>query len=93
MFQVNEYFDGKVKSLGYETSEGRATIGIMAPGEYEFGTSSKEIMKVTSGQMKVKLPGQSNWQVFKANDIFEIEPGKKFQLIIEEPCSYLCLYR
>lgn len=41
MFKINEYFDGKVKSIAFETTECPATIGVMAKGEYEFGTSSK----------------------------------------------------
>ena len=49
MFKTNEYFDGKVMSIGLESAEGRATIGVMAKGEYEFGTSTIEIMTVTSG--------------------------------------------
>ena len=40
MFKVNEYFDGTVKSIAFGTAEGPATIGVMAPGEYEFGTAS-----------------------------------------------------
>ena len=44
MFKVNEYFDGKVKSLAFKTADGPATIGVMAPGEYEYGTSTVEIM-------------------------------------------------
>ena len=43
MFKVNEYFDGTVKSIAFGTAEGPATIGVMAPGEYEFGTSQREI--------------------------------------------------
>jgi uncharacterized protein YaiE (UPF0345 family) len=35
MFKVNEYFDGTVKSIAFGTAEGPATIGVMAPGEYE----------------------------------------------------------
>ena len=32
MFKVNEYFDGKVKSLAFKSMEGQATVGVMAPG-------------------------------------------------------------
>ena len=31
MFKVNEYFDGTVKSIAFEMTEGPATIGVMAP--------------------------------------------------------------
>ena len=62
MFKVNEYFDGTVKSIAFGTAEGPATIGVMAPGEYEFGTSQREIMHVVSGALTVKLPGRVNNQ-------------------------------
>ncbi|MFP3355023.1 pyrimidine/purine nucleoside phosphorylase, partial [Pseudoalteromonas sp. SIMBA_153] len=34
MFQVNEYFNGTVKSIAFAGEEGPATVGVMAPGEY-----------------------------------------------------------
>lgn len=93
MFKVNEYFEGKVKSIAFNTEDGPATIGVMAEGEYEFSTSSKEIMTVITGRMIVKLPGSSEWKEFKAGQSFEVPPGQKFQLKIPGDTSYLCLYR
>jgi purine/pyrimidine-nucleoside phosphorylase len=93
MYKVNEYFDGKVKSIAFEMPEGPATIGVMAKGEYEFGTSQKEFMTVTSGKMTVKLPGSNEWNVFAQNETFIVEANKKFQLKIDGDASYLCLYR
>jgi hypothetical protein len=93
MFKVNEYFGGKVKSLSFNTKEGPATAGVMAEGQYEFGTSQKEIMIVTTGAMKVKLPGSKEWKTFKPYDRFEVEANQKFQLDIGEDASYICLYR
>jgi uncharacterized protein YaiE (UPF0345 family) len=66
MFKVNEYFDGTVKSIAFEAPEGPATIGVMAPGEYEFGTAQREIMHVVSGALKAKLPNSGEWQDFAA---------------------------
>lgn len=40
MFKTNEYFDGNVKSIAFTAANGHATMGVMAPGEYEFGTST-----------------------------------------------------
>ncbi|OGD20378.1 MAG: hypothetical protein A2Y70_07390 [Candidatus Aminicenantes bacterium RBG_13_64_14] len=93
MFKVNEYFGGKVKSLAFKTPDGPATIGIMAPGEYEFGTSTVEIMTVVSGTLKVKLPGSDVWKDYKAGTNFTVEAGKKFQLKVAADAAYLCLYR
>ena len=54
MFKVNEYFDGTVKSIAFDMTAGPATIGVMAAGEYEFGTSQLEIMHVVAGALTVK---------------------------------------
>jgi uncharacterized protein YaiE (UPF0345 family) len=93
MFKTNEYFDGKVKSIGFSTDEGPATIGVMAPGEYEFGTSSREIMSVVSGSLTVKLPGSDDWNNFGAGSSFTVEKDRKFQLKVAIDTAYLCLYR
>jgi len=93
MFKTNEYFGGKVKSIAFTTKECPATIGVMAPGEYEFGTSTVEHITVTSGKLTVRLPGSSEWKDFKPFDTFIVEKDKKFQLIVKEDSSYLCLYK
>jgi uncharacterized protein YaiE (UPF0345 family) len=93
MFSVNEYFEGRVKSLAFETEEGPATLGVMAAGEFEFGTSTVEIMQVVSGAMDVKLPGREEWQTFRAGERFRIEADQKFQLRIASDTAYLCLYK
>jgi len=93
MLKVNEYFDGKVKSIAFSVNGGPATAGVMAPGQYEFGTSSKEIMTVTAGSMNVKLPGAADWQTFKPFESFEVAANQKFQLDVPEDCAYICLYK
>lgn len=92
MLKVNEYFEGKVKSIGFQTSALPATVGVMAPGEYEFGTSQKEVMTVISGVLVVKLPGNQVWQTFNAGDDFEVSANSKFQLKVAVDTAYLCTY-
>jgi uncharacterized protein YaiE (UPF0345 family) len=93
MFKVNEYFDGTVKSIAFEALEGPATIGVMAPGEYEFGTAQREIMHVVSGALKAKLPNSGEWQDFAAGSRFEVPANSKFQLQVAVETAYLCEYR
>jgi uncharacterized protein YaiE (UPF0345 family) len=93
MFPVNEYFGGKVKSIGFESASGRATVGVMAPGDYEFGTSTVEVMTVTSGMLTVRLPGGSDWRSYGTGESFEVGKGETFQLKVAAEASYLCLYR
>ena len=93
MFKVNEYFDGNVKSLAFETAEGPATIGVIAPGEYEFDTSSRELMMVVSGQLEALLPGEDSWRMFEEGASFEIASGQSFRVRTQAPAAYRCLYR
>ena len=93
MFKVNEYFGGKVKSLAFASPAGPATIGVMAPGEYEFGTSTLEIMQVVSGKLTVKLPGKKTWKSYGPGKTFAVPANEKFQLQVAEESAYLCLYK
>ena len=92
MLETNEYFEGKVKSIGFKTSTLPATVGVMVPGEYEFGTSQKETMTVVSGVLTVKLPGIDTWTTFNVGDSFIVEANEKFQLQVEVDTAYLCTY-
>lgn len=93
MFKTNEYFDGKVKSIAFETPDCPATIGVMAKGEYEFGTSTVEHMTVTSGKMTIKLPGSSEWKTYKEFETFIVDKNTKFQVKVDGDTSYRCLYK
>ncbi|GAK57716.1 UPF0345 protein CcarbDRAFT_0808 [Candidatus Vecturithrix granuli] len=93
MFKVNEYFDGKVKSIAFQTSEAPATIGVMAKGEYKFGTATIEYMTIITGKLTVKLPDSDEWKTYQVGDTFIVAKDKKFQLKVEEDSSYLCLYK
>lgn len=92
MLETNEYFDGKVKSIGFKTATLPATVGVMEPGEYEFGTSQKETMTVVSGALTVMLPGATGWQTFNQGDSFIVAANEKFQLKVEVASAYLCTY-
>ncbi|WP_339339420.1 pyrimidine/purine nucleoside phosphorylase [uncultured Oceanicoccus sp.] len=92
MFSVNEYFDGKVASIAFQTKTLPATVGVMAIGEFEFGTSQKETMTVVSGALTVKLPGSDDWKTFNAGEHFIVEANEKFQLKVAVETAYLCTY-
>ncbi len=73
--------------------EGPATIGVMAAGEYNFGTSSIEYMTVTSGELLVMLPGETAWKEYKPFETFVVEKGVTFKVKAQADTSYLCQYR
>ena len=93
MYKTNEYFDGKVKSIAFEDADGPATIGVMAAGEYEFGTSTVEFMTVTSGVMTVQQPNETEWKDYKEFETFRVEKDVKFKVKVEGDTSYRCLYK
>lgn len=92
MFTVNEYFDGNVKSIAFKTADLPATVGVMAPGEYTFGTSQREYMTVVSGALTVKLPGSDDWKTFQSGETFVVAANQSFDLKVEIDTAYLCKY-
>lgn len=93
MFQSNQYFEGKVASLALEGADKKATVGVMAAGEYEFGTSSIEIMTVISGEMDVLLPGESTYKTIKKFESFEVAKNVKFGVRTKSDTPYYCVYK
>ena len=65
----------------------------MAAGEYEFGTSTIEIITVISGTLTVKLPESTDWQNYSTGETFEVAAGKKFAVKVPEETAYLCTYK
>lgn len=92
MFKINQYFDGKVASIAFRGAGLPATVGVMAVGEYEFGTSQKETMTIVNGALTVRLPGSDNWQVFGEGEHFVVDAGQTFQLRVAVETAYLCTY-
>ena len=92
MFKTNEYFEGKVKSVAYENESGNYTIGVMADGEYEFGTSSNEEMTVVNGCLEALLPGESEWGNYPTGSTFHVPANVKFSVRAKGVTAYLCRY-
>lgn len=92
MFETNEYFDGKVKSIAFQTKTKPATVGVMAPGDYVFNTGDREKMIVVSGALTVKLPGAEKEQTFNAGESFDVPANSAFDVNVSVETAYLCLY-
>ena len=85
-------FDGGVKSIGFQGPASASSVGVMAPGEYEFGTSQNEVMTVISGELVVKLPGTDEFQSFPAGESFAVAANESFHLRVATDTAYLCTY-
>ncbi|WP_248723343.1 pyrimidine/purine nucleoside phosphorylase [Seonamhaeicola sp. ML3] len=91
MIKVNEYFEGNVKSLGLNNSQGNFTAGVLLQGTYEFNTESKEWMTLTSGKWELELPGEEK-KSYGVWESCEIPSGITFKVYVLEDSSYLCRY-
>ena len=92
MLKVNEYFEGKVKSIAVENAQGKSTVGVMDVGEFEFGTNTIEHMTVITGLLIVLLPNATEWKDYQAGETFVVPANTKFKLKVPQQTAYLCRY-
>ena len=91
--KANVYFEGKVTSRTVLFPDGtKKTLGIMLPGEYEFGTGDREIMEILAGKLEIQLPGSREWQKIQAGGSFEAPAHSKFRLKVSELADYCCSF-
>ena len=89
MLKHHLYFDGQVQSLGFERHGRQMTVGVIAPGEFHFGTDAGERMTVVSGELAIRK-GEAEWQIYPAGTQFEVAPKSGFDVRAAEPTAYLC---
>ncbi len=87
----NTYFNGAVQSLGFTHEKGEATLGVMEPGEYEFGTGAPERMDIISGTIEAKLPG-GEWQSYAGGQTFNVPGNSKFNVRARTQIAYACWF-
>lgn len=91
--EANVYFGGGVVSRTVIFEDGtKKTLGIMQPGEYEFGTGAPEVMEILSGKLTVKLPGSEAWVEVKGGESFDVPGNSKFTMKVTELSDYCCSF-
>lgn len=91
--KANIYHGGKVTSRTILFEDGtRKTLGIILPGEYEFGTDEKELMEILGGNLKALLPGSDNWEIYEAGQAFTVPASSRFIVSTDEVTDYCCSY-
>ncbi len=88
----NIYYDGKVQSLGLNTDEGYATVGVITPGSYTFSTDFEEHVTIITGTLKVKLPDE-DWRGVEKGEKYIVAPKFSFEVIADKHVSYICYYK
>ncbi|MUG29250.1 pyrimidine/purine nucleoside phosphorylase [Aeromonas salmonicida] len=90
MLKVNEYFDGNVKSIGFEQKGDKATVGVMEAGDYQFNTAAPERMTVVKGALTIQLADEDEWHTYSQGQSFEVAGHSSFKLEVKTPTAYLC---
>jgi uncharacterized protein YaiE (UPF0345 family) len=91
--KANIYFDGKVVSHKVTFADGAVkTLGVMLPGEYEFGVGASELMEIQAGELDVLLPGETAWRSIVAGQSFNVPADSKFKLKVKTVADYCCSY-
>ncbi len=91
--KANTYFDGQVTSRTVEFADGSTkSLGIMMPGEYEFGTGLAEIMEILAGDLLVSLPGSDEFVAYTGGQSFDVPANEKFQVKVSVLTDYCCHY-
>mmetsp|Transcript_3523 Transcript_3523/g.7585 ORF Transcript_3523/g.7585 Transcript_3523/m.7585 type:complete len:95 (-) Transcript_3523:194-478(-) len=86
------YFESKVQSLASERNGKKFSVGIIAAGEYHFGTDAAERMTVVSGMLTVKLDGTAEWIHYPAGTNFEVPAKSGFDVKASADTAYQCEY-
>ena len=91
--EANIYFDGKVTSRVVKFTDGtHKTLGIMMPGDFEFGTDQHELMEIQAGEMNVLLPNVDDWITITSGESFEVPANSSFKLQVKSVVDYCCSY-
>jgi uncharacterized protein YaiE (UPF0345 family) len=89
--KANVYFDGKCVSHTVLFPDGsRKTVGVIFPATLTFNTGAPEVMEVTGGRCRVRLPGQSDWKDYAAGESFAVPGQTAFDIEVLETLDYVC---
>lgn len=92
MYELKKYHGDRVMSLTYDTEDQSFSIGIISPGEYQFGSIRREIFTVTSGKIMSWVEGNGEWKSCGPGQSFVIPEYKNFKLRVENVSTYICYY-
>jgi purine/pyrimidine-nucleoside phosphorylase len=91
--RANVYFDGGVTSRTILFPDGsKKTLGIMQPGEYEFGTDAAEVMEILAGDLDVLLPGEALWRRVQGGESFDVPAKSRFGIKVNALTDYCCSF-
>ncbi|MDR3099935.1 MAG: pyrimidine/purine nucleoside phosphorylase [Paraburkholderia sp.] len=91
--KANVYFDGKCVSHTVLFADGtRKTLGVILPGQLNFGTDAPELMEVQGGKCRIRLDGSDEWKTYGAGESFSVPGKSRFDIDVVETLYYCCSY-
>lgn len=91
--KANVYFGGNVTSRSFVDSDGESkSLGIMMPGEYNFGTAAAELMEIIDGECEVRLKDSTEWNTYTAGTSFSVPANSNFDIKVKTLTDYCCSY-
>lgn len=91
--KANIYFDGNVTSRTFIDAQGNEkSLGIMMPGEYNFGTGKAELMEIIDGDVEVRLKDKEEWNIYTADTSFDVAANSSFDIKVKVITDYCCSY-
>lgn len=89
--KANVYFDGKCVSHTVHFPDGsRKSVGVIFPSVLTFNTTEPELMEITAGSCRVRLPGDKDWRICCAGDSFSVPANSSFDIEPLETLDYVC---
>ncbi len=83
----NSYFDDKVQSLGFTYDGVDCTVGVIEPGEYDFGIAGRpEAITPLVGELVI------NGKNYTTTMTRFIHEGDTIKIKTDVPAAYLCRY-
>ncbi len=92
MYKVRKYYKDRVMSLTHDDGKQAFSVGIIAPGTYEFGAISDERYRVTSGEIYCWEEDSDEWKKYSTDQVFTVQSHKNFIIKTKEVSSYICFY-
>lgn len=65
------------------------SLGLVQPGTYRLTTEAPEIIEITQGHCRVKLPGDQAWVDYEAGQSFDVSADSQFEIEVEDVLDYI----
>lgn len=89
--RANIFENGRCQSRTVLFPDGtKKTLGVYLPGEFEFDSSCRERVLMTSGEVEILFPGDRAWSLVREGETYDVPPGVSFKVRCAGVSEYIC---